>query len=108
MSSSVHSPTQPVFPVNGKLQSAANGHVTAGKTAKQKEQAAPNQKRRGYRSDLVHLVVVMYLGLVVLLVVGGAIFLTYAKLETPQILVTVGAASIGAIAGLLAPSPLGK
>ena len=109
MSSSVHSPTQPVLPVNGKLPIADNGHVTAAKTAKQKEPAAPTQKRKGLRSDrLLHLVVVVYLGLIVLIVVGGAIFLTYSKLETPEILVTVGAASIGAIAGLLVPSPLSK
>jgi hypothetical protein len=109
MSSSVHSPTQPVFPVNGKLPIADNGHVTAAKTAKQKEAVPPTQKRRSLRSDrLLHMVVVVYLGLVLLMVVGGAIFLSYFKLQTPEILATVGAASIGAIAGLLAPSPLSK
>lgn len=57
-------------------------------------------------------IVVIALGAVVLSAVIGAIMITLspplpngAYRETPQILIALGSAAVGALAGLLAPSP---
>lgn len=50
--------------------------------------------------------VVWALGLAVLVALIGAILLTAWKVaEVPQILTAIGSAAVGALAGLLAPSP---
>ncbi len=52
--------------------------------------------------------VVFALGLAVLMTIGGAIYLAAKEPpvpSTPEILVAIGSASVGALAGLLAPSP---
>ena len=59
----------------------------------------------------IYRMVVVALGLAVLIVVIGAIFLgakgtTENPFEIPQVLVALGSAAIGALAGLLAPSPV--
>ena len=60
----------------------------------------------------IYRIVVGSLSLVVLSVVLGAIFLS-AKVSTgdvkiPDILTALGSAAVGALAGLLAPSPAGR
>ena len=54
----------------------------------------------------IYRIVVSALGLAVLLAVSGGIYLA-AKPDTaiPDILVALGSAAVGALAGLLAPSP---
>ena len=57
----------------------------------------------------IYRMVVGALGLVVLSAIIGAIVLTAMKATPiPEILIAIGSASVGALAGLLAPSPAGK
>ncbi len=61
-------------------------------------------------SDIgIYRIVVSALGLTVLLAVSGGIYLA-AKPDTdiPDILVALGSAAVGALAGLLAPTPGSK
>lgn len=54
----------------------------------------------------IYRIVVDALGLAVLVSLLGAIVLAALKLpEIPQILTAIGSAAVGALAGLLAPSP---
>ena len=54
----------------------------------------------------IYRIVVLALGLTVLISVSGSIFLAANKIQsTPEILVAIGSAAVGALAGLLAPSP---
>ena len=55
----------------------------------------------------IYRIVVLALGLAVLITLSGAIYLASngKAEETPQILTTIGSAAVGALAGLLAPSP---
>ena len=57
----------------------------------------------------IYRIVVSALGLAVLLAVSGGIYLA-AKPDTaiPDILVAIGSAAVGALAGLLAPTPGSK
>jgi hypothetical protein len=60
-----------------------------------------------YKTDkLIYRMVVIALALVVLIAAVGAIVLVSFGKTTPESLVALGAASIGALAGLLAPSPV--
>jgi hypothetical protein len=55
---------------------------------------------------LIYRIVVGSLGIVAIAAIIGAIFLTTLDNKTvPDVLTALGAASIGALAGLLAPSP---
>jgi hypothetical protein len=58
----------------------------------------------------VYRIVVMSLGLVVLMCTAGAIYLSAQPQprEVPDLLIALGSAAIGALAGLLAPSPAGN
>ncbi|HUI29330.1 MAG TPA: hypothetical protein VLX91_03860 [Candidatus Acidoferrales bacterium] len=56
----------------------------------------------------IYRMVVGFLGLAVLAGVIGAIILSMAGKPTPEVLVALGSAAVGALAGLLAPSPAGK
>ncbi|CAG0941634.1 hypothetical protein ANRL1_00617 [Anaerolineae bacterium] len=56
----------------------------------------------------IYRMVVAALGLTVLIGAIGAILLAVAGKPVPEVLVALGSASIGALAGLLAPSPAGK
>ncbi len=57
----------------------------------------------------IYRIVVGALGLVVLSAVIGAIVLTAMKATAiPEILTAIGSAAVGALAGLLAPSPVSK
>jgi hypothetical protein len=53
----------------------------------------------------VYRIVVIALGLVALAAVIGAIVLAAGDKDIPQILLALGSAAVGALAGLLAPSP---
>ena len=58
----------------------------------------------------IYRIVISALGLTVLLVASGGIYLAAAKPDTaiPDILVALGSAAVGALAGLLAPTPGSK
>ena len=57
----------------------------------------------------IYRIVVLALGLTVLLAVSGGIYLAVKQVTaTPEILVAIGSAAVGALAGLLAPSPGSK
>ena len=49
--------------------------------------------------------VVIALGLAVLMTIGGAIYLAASATPPPEILIAIGSAAVGALAGLLAPPP---
>lgn len=53
----------------------------------------------------IYRIVVSSLGAVVFTTVLGAIFITRVQGTVPDILTALGSASVGALAGLLAPSP---
>jgi hypothetical protein len=55
----------------------------------------------------IYLITVVVLGLTVLSAVVGAIWLTLAAQEIPALLVSLGSAAIGALAGLMAPTSEG-
>ena len=60
---------------------------------------------------LIYRMVVGALALTVLIVVVGVIILKYStgeKFSVPDILTALGSAAIGALAGLLAPSPVAR
>ena len=52
--------------------------------------------------------VVLSLGLCMLASLVGAIVLAVKGTDTPEILVALGSAAVGGLAGLLAPSPLNR
>jgi hypothetical protein len=52
--------------------------------------------------------VVIALGLTVVLAVAGAITLSLMGKPTPEVITALGSAAVGALAGLLAPSPANK
>jgi len=53
----------------------------------------------------VYMTGVIFLGVVACLSIGGAIALAILNKKIPESLVALGSASVGALAGLLAPSP---
>ncbi len=55
----------------------------------------------------IYRLVVGILGLIALMALGGGLLLAYEKpdKELPQMLVALGSTAVGALAGLLAPSP---
>ena len=57
----------------------------------------------------IYRIVVLALGLTVLLAVSGGIYLAVKQVTTtPEILIAIGSAAVGALAGLLAPAPGSK
>lgn len=56
----------------------------------------------------LYRLVVAVLGLTVVASVTGAIVLALSGQSTPEVLVALGSAAIGGLAGLLAPSPLNR
>jgi hypothetical protein len=56
----------------------------------------------------IYRLVVIVLGLTVIASVIGTITLTLTGLSTPELLVALGSAAIGGLAGLLAPSPTNR
>jgi hypothetical protein len=66
------------------------------------------KEQKQERDILLFRIVVIALGLCVLSSLVGAIILAVNGLDTPELLVALGSAAIGGLAGLLAPSPLYK
>ena len=56
----------------------------------------------------LYRLVVAVLGLTVVASVTGAILLALSGQSTPEVLIALGSAAIGGLAGLLAPSPLNR
>jgi len=90
-------------------------HANPEKTLKKvAEQITKDLLPPAYLTDRwIYRIVVLALGFVSVASIGGAIYLS-AKVTTggsvpiPDIMTALGAAAIGALAGLLAPSPQGK
>jgi hypothetical protein len=58
------------------------------------------------RSDAwIYRIVVLALGLTAIIAIIGGIIITMAGETSPDILIALGSAAVGALAGLLAPSP---
>ena len=55
----------------------------------------------------VYRIVVGALALAILGAVGGAVLLAMNGREIPEVLLAIGSGAVGALAGLLAPSPTG-
>lgn len=53
----------------------------------------------------LYRIVVVVLGLTVMASIVGAIMLAMSGQSTPEVIVALGSAAIGGLAGLLAPSP---
>jgi len=53
----------------------------------------------------IYRIVVTTLGLAVLGALGGAIWLAIREKDIPEVLVALGSAAVGALAGLIAPPP---
>ncbi len=79
-------------------------------TLKKLETQVIQQLPRAFEQDrLIYRMVVGSLGIVVIAVVFGTIYLTVKSasptVQIPDILTALGSAAIGALAGILAPSP---
>lgn len=78
------------------------------------EQVVRELPRPPLESDRwIYRIVVLALGGTVLIVVGGAVVLAAthtgtSELKIPEVLTAIGSAAVGALAGLLAPSPGNK
>jgi hypothetical protein len=61
------------------------------------------------QSDVwIYRIVVGALALAILSAVGGAILLAMNGRPVPEVLLAIGSGAVGALAGLLAPSPSGR
>jgi hypothetical protein len=81
-----------------------------GELAKIVKEAKEQTPRPAYFGDIiVYRIVVGMLGTIALAAAIGAILLAGIHIQdTPPVLVALGSAAIGALAGLLTPSPTGK
>jgi hypothetical protein len=75
-----------------------------------KDELAPREIVKQARVPLewdywIYRIVVATLGLAVLASIGGAIFLSAVTKDIPEVLVAIGSAAVGALAGLIAPPP---
>ena len=75
---------------------------------KQKNKGVVMNKRLLPYDPWVYRIVVLILGLAVLASLLGTIILTIQDHSTPELLIALGSAAMGGLAGLLAPSPLNK
>ena len=66
------------------------------------------KSERSEKDVWIFRLVVVSLGLCMLASLVGAIVLAAQGTETPEILVALGSAAVGGLAGLLAPSPLNR
>ena len=62
----------------------------------------------GTKDNWLFRMIIGALGLVAILAMIGAILLAMSAKPIPDVLTALGSAAIGALAGLLAPSPAGK
>ena len=60
-----------------------------------------------FKDRLVFRIAIIVLGLLALIAAIGSIILVLQGKTTPEVLVALGAASVGALVGLFAPSPVG-
>lgn len=60
------------------------------------------------RDEWIYRIVVCALGLAVVIAIIGAILLALYDKKAPDLLLAIGSAAVGALAGLLAPSPSTK
>jgi hypothetical protein len=58
-------------------------------------------------ANMVYFGALVFLGFVLLLVIFAVVLLALNGQAIPEVLVAIGSAGVGALAGLLAPSPLG-
>jgi hypothetical protein len=63
---------------------------------------------RIHNDVFLYRMVVAVLGVTVVASVIGAILLAMTGQSTPEVLIALGSAAIGGLAGLLAPSPLNR
>lgn len=101
--------------MSGKYQSVAElaaqvaGDTTLQNQIKANPAAAIASLAAPLQSDVwIYRMVVGALGLAVLAAIIGAIVLAAVKMTIPDVLTALGSAAVGALAGLLAPSPVGK
>jgi len=81
--------------------------VFAKDPAEELKKAADDVDQPAYIGDkLIYRMVVFALTIVVLIAAVGAILLSWNTKAMPESLIALGSASIGALAGLLAPSPV--
>ena len=66
------------------------------------------ETQKSERDVWIFRLVVVSLGLYMLASLVGAIVLAAKGTDTPEILVALGSAAVGGLAGLLAPSPLNR
>lgn len=64
--------------------------------------------QKSERDVWIFRLVVLSLGLCMLASLVGAIILAAKGTDTPEILIALGSAAVGGLAGLLAPSPLNR
>jgi len=69
-----------------------------------------NEKSNPLLTDpWIYRIIVMSLGTAIILcIIFAFIIANYSSNDTPQILIAIGSAAVGALAGLLAPSPKQK
>lgn len=58
--------------------------------------------------ELLYRIAVIVLGLLALIAAGSSVILVIRDKTTPEVLVALGSASVGALVGLFAPSPASK
>jgi hypothetical protein len=75
-------------------------------TNRSKNQKGADMKNHLHNDIWLYRIVVAVLGLTVVGSIVGAIMLALSGHSTPEVLVALGSAAIGGLAGLLAPSPL--
>jgi hypothetical protein len=74
----------------------------------EKNQKGADMKNHLHNDIWLYRIVVAVLGLTVVVSVVGAIVLTLSGASTPEVIVALGSAAIGGLAGLLAPSPMNR
>jgi hypothetical protein len=73
-----------------------------------KNQKGVDMNNRMQKDVWLYRMVVVVLGLTVVASVIGTIALAMAGQSTPELIVALGSAAVGGLAGLLAPSPLNR
>jgi|AMWB02.1.fsa_nt_gi flagellar motor component MotA len=64
------------------------------------------EKIKGYVEDkMVYRIAICVLGTLAILAAIGSIILALQDIKTPEVLVALGSAAVGALVGLFAPSP---
>jgi len=98
-----------VFKTVDALNLIADDPEVKEETRKAAKEAAGTVARWTIPDTKVYRIVVWVLGIVALMTVAGGIALAFVpnSADLPQAVVSIGSAAVGALAGLLAPSPGG-